>query len=590
MGEFHNNQLAPPGSHSNSSNNLTANTKAKEVLFILASQKLAKALYKLCLLDCKKGFISWKMFIFQTYRANMIKSLIRFVNCRNLIVGFNRIVHRILTKSFQIWIKQVHEMNILMRRQKILDSIIKIQSFFRQMLAKEKVRVRRHRKKYEMLYDATIKIQALLRGKRMRWKYLKQQRDKKEYDAATKIQTIFRGYLAKKRVKLMKMRKNKNLAAVVIQKIVRGKITRNLYKRLIYEYRRRVATVRIQALVRGFITRKNIATLLINRARFEFVVKIQKIMRGYLTRKNLQKKLQELQEYKEMRIRSVVKIQSAYRMYRAKIMYRIMALQRKLELNKHNRAATQINKIVRGFLARRLKVQLLQERMDNWIAQARLYTEIWSDDTQSYFYYNNQTGESIWEPDAGGYVRHDGKLVLQSGEIIDDPDAIDEAAAGGEGNNPFEDLLRSGDQQEKKKQEKKKTKKELKKLCNECSERIAIRLCNECGDQFCTKCYKSTHMLGARRHHTFKLIGPKDCNECENVLAIRFCVTCDENYCDKCWRKLHSHGKRVFHPYAEVSAEGRVAQRIFTMDGDQVSSPSTSLVLLLFSWFLSVCR
>jgi hypothetical protein len=35
--------------------------------------------------------------------------------------------------------------------------------------------------------------------------------------------------------------------------------------------------------------------------------------------------------------------------------------------------------------------------------------------------------------------------------------------------------------------------------------------------------------------------------------------------------QVHSKGKRAFHPYSEISSEGRIDARIFTMDGDQVS-------------------
>lgn len=77
---------------------------------------------------------------------------------------------------------------------------------------------------------------------------------------------------------------------------------------------------------------------------------------------------------------------------------------------------------------------------------------------------------------------------------------------------------------------------------------------------------------GTRRSHTYKAVGPLDCTECELRLAERWCVSCDENFCDGCWRKVHSKGKRAFHPYSEISGEGRIDPRIFTMDGDQVRS------------------
>lgn len=140
-------------------------------------------------------------------------------------------------------------------------------------------------------------------------------------------------------------------------------------------------------------------------------------------------------------------------------------------------------------------------------------------------------------------------------------------------------------------------KKKNSRLCSECSSRVAIRSCNECGDKFCTKCYKYLHSTGnyfaytvltdflvvlimllynlfegTRRTHTFVAVGPLDCTECELRLAERWCVSCDEHFCDGCWRKVHSKGKRAFHPYSEISVEGRIDARIFTMDGDQVSS------------------
>ena len=38
--------------------------------------------------------------------------------------------------------------------------------------------------------------------------------------------------------------------------------------------------------------------------------------------------------------------------------------------------------------------------------------------------------------------------------------------------------------------------------------------------------------------------------------------------------QVHSKGKRRFHPYCEVTLEGRVEKRIFTMDGEEVSELS----------------
>ena len=40
-------------------------------------------------------------------------------------------------------------------------------------------------------------------------------------------------------------------------------------------------------------------------------------------------------------------------------------------------------------------------------------------------YLNESTGEDLWEPPASGYTKHDGSLVLASGEIAEDPDVLE---------------------------------------------------------------------------------------------------------------------------------------------------------------------
>ena len=63
--------------------------------------------------------------------------------------------------------------------------------------------------------------------------------------------------------------------------------------------------------------------------------------------------------------------------------------------------------------------------MARWVTQARNIREMWSDDAQDYFYYDETTGESEWEPSRLGYTRHDGKLILESGECVIDPEVSD---------------------------------------------------------------------------------------------------------------------------------------------------------------------
>ena len=58
-----------------------------------------------------------------------------------------------------------------------------------------------------------------------------------------------------------------------------------------------------------------------------------------------------------------------------------------------------------------------------WIAQARVWKELYAEDTGKSLYYKETTQESQWEaPTSQGYTRADTRLVLQDGTVIDDPD------------------------------------------------------------------------------------------------------------------------------------------------------------------------
>ena len=203
--------------------------------------------------------------------------------------------------------------------------------------------------------------------------------------------------------------------------------------------------------------------------------------------------------------------------------------------------------LVRAFNARAELRNRKHERLMKWVADASQWKETWSDDAQAWFYYDESSGDAMWEPSSLGYTRADGQLVLANGTTVD----YYNVAEGGEIVDVDKVRLQN---------------------CIECSFRTAIRACNECGDAFCTKCYNETHAIGGRRTHTWTAIGPLDCTECEEVLAERWCVACDEAYCDECWRKVHGHGKRRMHPFSKVGPTGAIDPKMQTIDGETVSS------------------
>jgi hypothetical protein len=515
------------------------------------------ALYRIVLLELRRGFFAWLQMVQQARRQESVGLIFRFLVVRNEVVGINQLLRKVLKYNLDLWRDHAARETQRLQRERLLLAVVTIQKVMRRRLATKSVAALKQRRKYQKLFDSTVRIQALMRGTGVKWCFQRTRVDRSQRRAATCIQTAMRSYLACKHVHAIRLRRNKAHAAASIQRIARGRSDRKRVVALRLLHRMNLGAIQIQKIVRGFVSRRTIATILVNRTRFKFALRIQSLMRGALTRMNRERKVAELQEYKYNRTRSITKIQATYRGYRSRLLFRMKLFKLRKVRIEQARAATAIITMVRGFLCRAYLRDLRKLRREKWIAGARLWQEMWSDESAAWFYLNVANGDALWEPSGDGYVKYDGTLVLASGEIIDDP------------RNKKTDEL---DEVPDKAAEKKATS----RLCSECVDRLAIRSCNECGDRFCTKCYKVTHATGSRRTHTFTNIGPLDCTECELLLAERWCVSCDEGYCDGCWRKVHSHGKRRFHPYSEVSPAGRIDARIYTMDGEQLQDYDAS--------------
>jgi hypothetical protein len=212
-------------------------------------------------------------------------------------------------------------------------------------------------------------------------------------------------------------------------------------------------------------------------------------------------------------------------------------------------AATKINNAARRYLARRVRIKKEKARYQEWIANAKRVKEYWSDDYNAWYYYDDESGETFWEPTKTGYTKHDSQLVLASGQVIDDPTLFIE--------DDMQDAL---------------AKPVDSKFCSECSTRVAIRMCLQCGDKFCCPCYKEQHATGSRLKHAWEPLGPRECADCEVELAERFCIPCDEAFCDACWRRVHLKGKRRFHPFSNIDTKGNIQPKILTIDGAEITT------------------
>ncbi len=522
------------------------NPRAKQMLFSVAAERMQAALRLVIRGELRRGWWAWRMVNGQLRRRICTAKTIRVLGLRIVAEKLNNAVCRILEKKYLIWANNAQREAARLKRETQVRSTVEIQRHMRAFLARKRVRFLKEQIKYRKLYAAVIKIQAQIRGRLIRWKYIKFMRGRLEEKSVLKIQRRFRGYRGRKRVKIIRFQRNKVRAAICIQALVRGRFGRVRYHTLNIERLKVRAAIKIEALVRGFLTRRSIAKILLKKRQDAAVIVIQALWRGGVCRMSMDRKRREIREYRETRYRAARDVQRIFRGWRSRLSTRIKFIEQERKNRKLGEAATKINNIVRRFLAKATVRDKRKQRMQNLLADARAWKEMWSEDSEAWFYLNGVTGEDLWQPPATGYTKADGTLVLATGAIIEDP-LVSEA----------------------KEVERKKT---AETTCCECEERAAIKYCRQCGDRYCTPCFRTSHATGTRRNHTTDAVGPIDCSECEIVLAIRWCVSCDEAYCDGCWRKVHGRGKRRFHPFCEVSSKGRIDPRQLTMDGTELST------------------
>ena len=519
------------------------NPKAKTFVLAMAADQLFAVIKKIGMRQVKRGWDAWMLYIKNQklyVKAAMFK---KFQNLRMLAIAFHKIVARILSLKFFVWARYCVTMRTHEEMELKIAAVLLVQRVVRGIIGRTRVKKLKENRDFTRMHDALVMIQALFRCKLQHWKYKQYCRNILEDANIRILQRVIRGHMGRCKASKLRLFQNKELNAITIQAVVRGLLGRRVAEDERLLRLKGQMALRIQLLARRYLARKRVIKIKRDMVENAAAVRIQSRMRGVLARMNLHRRRKEAEDNVRERNRLAVLIQTVYRGHRARILYRYHMQERNELRMLENKTAIVLQSCVRCFLSRARVNKLRELRFNALVVNAISWKEMWAEDSNSWFYYNEQTQEALWEPPVGGYKRNDGQLVLANGEIIDEPDV-----SGKKRRAPGEEHL-----------------------CVECVERVAIRSCEECGDGFCTRCYKASHSSGSRKQHTWKPAGPIDCAECEEELAERWCVSCDEAFCDNCWRKVHSRGKRRFHPFSQVQEDGHIDNRIFTIDGEQVS-------------------
>ena len=529
-----------------------ANSKTRSYMVGMAAEKLAAALWRVVKRELATALRAWALAAHQERARRDLGYYSHFQLLRQVASALGRLAHRVINKKLLKWKAFTRKEVARLRAERERVASTRMQRMIRGYLARVRVAGLRDRKKYERLYKAVIYVQKIFRGKVVRWKYVKFVKERKVSWGCRFLQRVFRGHLGRRRARLVRLRRDKHKIACRIQKVARGRLGRNRVKRL-RKNLEKIGSIRaIQRVIRGFLGRRRAAYMREFKWKIKAAVKIQAVMRGVVSRMSIRRRRAAMVEYRRARETAATKIQCCFRGLKGRRDFALVTMEAKRKYRKQFNAATKINNMLRAMLARRKVKRMRKQRQHTRLFNARSCVETLNEDTQQWYYYNESTGESFWEPPRSGYTKADGLLVLETGQVIQDPDNVAEIDLFGD-----DDDARQAEW-------------ERRKMCSECESRVGTRYCKDCGDKFCTKCFKSTHASGTRREHQYSELGPLDCAECEDRLAERWCVSCDEHFCDECWRKVHTRGKRRFHPFSEVAPDGKIDPRIFTIDGSQL--------------------
>jgi hypothetical protein len=149
----------------------------------------------------------------------------------------------------------------------------------------------------------------------------------------------------------------------------------------------------IQSFVRGFIGRRFVGQKIKDLERFYAVIFMQKYIRGKLARLGLSERRRELVMRLRLHNASAVSIQRNYRGFRGRIKNKAQIADYRRKRRVLNDAGTKINTLCRSVLAKKKVKWLKNEQFEAWVISARNWQEIFSEDSNSWFYANSITGK-----------------------------------------------------------------------------------------------------------------------------------------------------------------------------------------------------
>jgi hypothetical protein len=345
------------------------------------------------------------------------------------------------------------------------NNAIRIQSRWRIILAKKVLsRLRLEWERHcNRRYFAAVAMQAMVRRFTARcyvWQIrrMRAARDMIEQRKVLELQRVFRGFLGRNRtVHLLRSKRERLLQWTISCDVIRrayraSRIRHNVDDRVYNKISRHASAVKIQALMRGYLTRDYLsyeAILQEAESRLAAIVMLQKrwrIKAAYLLRNKLEF------ERRQLNIRRNIAATTLEKLWRGKLARRIYYALREKHLEKLRQqayweiqSAIKIQSLFRGLRGRIRYRDLIKERKGKW-------KELYDEEKQKRFFYNKLTGEVRW------------RMPQDLLDLISRPH------------------------------------------CDNCSFYEARVECYVCNEVYCEQCFGQVHHGGRRKDHEFRTL------------------------------------------------------------------------------------
>ena len=495
------------------------NIKAQQYMQRWGMEKFEKIFKRIEMQKERAALHLWSHKVKQLVKMEKKSNYMKMRASRKLDHFVHKMQNNEMAAAFHLWLSGMLEEKARERKELEEQSARVIQNLVRTFLARRHVYELKMRIREAKENAAASKIQAMYRGRATRRHVAEMMRRMEEERAASYIQRAYRGRLGRRMYKKMRQAHRENKAILMIQNAWRSRCARKVLNIARQQNYKKKCAIMIQKHIRGYLGRKSVKDKMDELWLRKNAVRIQARVRGILGRKRYRKIKAKADAEKGRREKAAIKIQCRFRAHRCELDYMLKLQSHRAAMKYENDAATKIQSLWRGVLGRRRINDMKGVNIDEMVRLARMHQEMWDEDNETYFYFNQQTEEAVWEPPRTGYTKVDGKLVLRNGDVIPDPD-----------DDPAKNA----------------------KQCVECEDELAARYCVECDDAYCGNCFDNTHASGKRAYHTWEPIGPQRCMECEKEVATRWCVSCDDPYCESCFKQIHAKGKKKLHEWNPI--------------------------------------